>query len=297
MVWAGTAIGRGSVASRVALVFVLSLVAWVVRVPMGASPASAQVACPCSIFSVLDTPTIPAVADSQAIELGVRFRAEQDGNVLGVRFFKGGPENGGSHVGSLWGPDGTVLATATFVGETATGWQEVLFSDAVPVLAGVTYTASYHTPQGRHAVSYDYFVTARTSTPLIALASGPAGGNGVFRRGNGSIVPSETDRSANYWVDVVFEGTGPLVAIDVVAPTVTGRSPAASATNVPIASTISATFSEPIVDGSALVAATLSSGPVAGSLAYDAPTSTVTFTPAAALVPNRDLHRDGVGRA
>ena len=153
---------RGRVAYQVALVFVLSLVAWVVRVPLGASAASAQVACPCSIFSVLDTPAIPAVADSQPIELGVRFRAEQDGNVLGVRFFKGGPANGGSHVGRLRGPDGTVLAVATFVGETATGWQEVLFSEPVQVSAGVTYIASYHAPQGNYAVTYDYFVTART---------------------------------------------------------------------------------------------------------------------------------------
>ncbi len=268
-------------------VFVLSLVAWAVRVPLGASEASAQVACPCSIFTVLDTPAIPVVADSQPIELGVKFRAEQDGNVLGVRFFKGGPANGGTHVGRLRGPDGSELAVATFVGESTTGWQEVRFSEPVQVLAGVTYIASYHVPQGNYAVTHDYFVTPRLSTPLIAVASGPAGGNGVFLRGDGSLPPTQTDRSANYWVDVVFEGTGPLVNIDIVAPTVTGRSPAASATNVPRSSTISATFSEPIVGDSAQLVATSSSGTVAGSLTFDEATSTVMLTPASLLAANR----------
>ncbi len=78
------------------------------------------------------------------VELGVKFTADTDGHVSGVRFYKSAA-NTGPHTGSLWGSDGTLLATATFTGETASGWQTVTFSPAVAVTAGTTYVASYHT--------------------------------------------------------------------------------------------------------------------------------------------------------
>ena len=53
-----------------------------------------------------------------AVELGVKFRADQPGFVTGIRFYKGAG-NTGTHVGNLWTSDGTLLATATFTGETA----------------------------------------------------------------------------------------------------------------------------------------------------------------------------------
>ncbi len=61
-----------------------------------------------------------------------RFHASTDGFVTGVRFYKGAG-NGGTHVGSLWSTAGERLATATFTGESATGWQTVTFDQAVPV--------------------------------------------------------------------------------------------------------------------------------------------------------------------
>ena len=46
-------------------------------------------------------------------------------------------------VRKLMDQDGVSLATATFTNETASGWQEVLFSTPVAITAGVTYVASY----------------------------------------------------------------------------------------------------------------------------------------------------------
>ena len=55
--------------------------------------------------------------------LGVKFRSDSTGTVIGLRFYKG-TANTGTHVGQLWAADGTLLATATFTGETDSGWQQ-----------------------------------------------------------------------------------------------------------------------------------------------------------------------------
>lgn len=163
--------------------------------------------CPCSVWSASTVPSVPSVSSSRAVELGVRFRPLVDGYVLGIRFYKGAA-NTGTHTGSLWTSSGTRLATATFTGETASGWQEVRFAVPVPVTAGTTYVASYHTDVGRFARDEWYFATAGVkSWPLDALVDWVDGRNGVFRNG-ASRFPNRNDRSSNYWVDVVF-GTSP----------------------------------------------------------------------------------------
>ena len=76
-------------------------------------------------------PTNSASTDAAAVELGLKFRSSVAGAVTGVRFYKG-IGNGGTHTGSLWSATGTkLLATATFAGETATGWQTASFDKPV----------------------------------------------------------------------------------------------------------------------------------------------------------------------
>src|SRR5262245_42761603 len=149
------------------------------------------------------TPTNTSASDSSAVELGVKFQADRDGYITGVRFYKGSG-NTGTHVGNLWAADGTLLATATFTNETATGWQQVNFSSPVAIKANTTYIASYFAPGGHYAYDYYYFATSVTNGPLKALADGENGPNSVFRYGSSSGFPSSTYRSTNYWVDVVF---------------------------------------------------------------------------------------------
>ena len=64
-----------------------------------------------------------------------------------MRFYKE-PDDTGAHTGSLWSSTGQLLASGTFSGETASGWQELDFSSPVAVTAGTTYVASYHTSTG-----------------------------------------------------------------------------------------------------------------------------------------------------
>src|SRR5207249_675859 len=67
---------------------------------------------------------VPPVIDGgpdSSIELGVTFRSNTNGYITDIRFYKG-PNNTGTHVGSLWTNTGVLLARETFTAETASGW-------------------------------------------------------------------------------------------------------------------------------------------------------------------------------
>ena len=135
----------------------------------------------------------------------MRFTSDLAGVVTGVRFYKG-TSNTGTHTGSLWSATGALLATATFTGETASGWQQVSFSSPVAITAGTTYIVSYHAPVGNYAANGAYFASAGTTNgQLTALSNAAAGGNGVYVYGAGGVAPTSTYNSTNYWVDVVFQ--------------------------------------------------------------------------------------------
>ena len=82
-------------------------------------------ACPCTIWAPSATPASASVTDGIPIEVGVKFRADIDGYVTGVRFYKGSL-NTGTHTGHLWSRDGALLAEVQFSGETASGWNRRL---------------------------------------------------------------------------------------------------------------------------------------------------------------------------
>ena len=88
--------------------------------------------------------------DPNAQTSGVQFQASSSGYITGVRFYKES-DNTGAHTGSLWSSTGTLLASGTFSGETASGWQELDFSAPVAVTAGTTYVASYFSSTGHPA--------------------------------------------------------------------------------------------------------------------------------------------------
>jgi len=162
------------------------------------------------------------VDDTAAIEPGIRFVAENNGYITGVRFYKG-DGNTGTHTGSLWSSSGDRLATATFVSESATGWQYVYFSQSVPVTAGASYVVSYYAPRSHYALTGSYFTAERTRGPLSA----PGGNNGVFVYGSDAF-PSNSWSSNNYWVDPLFVGVAapgqpavPAGATTVFAPSAT----------------------------------------------------------------------------
>jgi len=57
-----------------------------------------------------------------AVELGVKFWSDVNGSITGIRFYKAST-NTDTHVANLWTSSGTLLTTAMFTGETASGWQ------------------------------------------------------------------------------------------------------------------------------------------------------------------------------
>ena len=171
------------------LMLALALGALLGQVPEPAAAAT----CPCSIFTSGQTPANPAENDTDAVELGVKFRADQAGFITGIRFYKG-TGNTGAHTGSLWSAAGARLATVTFTGETATGWQQALFASPVAVTAnttlhGLLLRAGRPVRRRRRATSRP---RASTNSPLTALANGVDGGNGVYRYGSGGGFPSST---------------------------------------------------------------------------------------------------------
>src|SRR5438105_257261 len=155
--------------------------------------------------TIWSSSTVPANVDSgdgHPLELGVRFQSDVAGYITGIRFYKAST-NTGTHLGYLWSNTGTLLASATFTSETASGWQQATFAAPVSIAANTTYVASYYAPNGHYSLDRPYFTATYNNSPLHALASGTDGPNGIyFYPGTG--FPNSTYQQSNYWVDVSF---------------------------------------------------------------------------------------------
>ena len=171
---------------------------------IGTSPASAASNAVTPEATVFDFAT-PATIDSGdvlPVELGVKFKADFNGAVTGIRFYKAAG-NTGTHIGSLWTASGTRLAQATFTNETDSGWQAVTFSSPVTITPGTTYIASYFSPNGHYSATNAGLASAIDNGLLHTIASS-ASPNGVYMYGPASVFPANTYESANYFVDVLF---------------------------------------------------------------------------------------------
>jgi hypothetical protein len=232
---------------------------------------------PSTIFGAR-APVTAAVSDTEAMELGVRFTPQTDGYITGIRFYKG-TGNTGTHTGTLWSNGGSQLATATFSGETATGWQKVTFANSVLVHANTTYVASYYAPNGHYAGDQGVFTASNfVSYPLTALRSNSEYGNGVYKEGAG--FPAGSYKDSNYFVDVMFTPSSSA------APTVLSALPLPDSTDMAVTTKPAAVFSKAINPSSLVFTVkNPSNASVAGSVAYDSTSKTATFTPAASLAP------------
>ncbi len=136
-------------------------------------------------------PADNATTDAAAVELGVKFRADTDVFVTGIRFYKG---------------TGNTVPTSAACGPPAApaGQRHVHRRDGIGLAAGhlpsahtnhgrTTYVASYYAPSGHYAADVNYFAGAATdSPPLHALRTGTDGPNGVYRYGAGGGFPTNT---------------------------------------------------------------------------------------------------------
>ena len=222
-----------------------------------------------NLFSPSDLPAVTSENDSSSVELGMRFTASSDGTITGIRFYKGAG-NTGTHTGTIWSSTGQALATVTFTGESASGWQSATFSNAVNVVAGQTYTASYHTTTGHYSDTSAYFAAPKTNGPLTAPANA-----GVYAYGGGSLFPTNTYNATNYWVDVMFQPVSQAAPVAVAdpGPTVTENTPITIAT-----STLLANDSDPNGDPLSVTAVGSASH---GTASLNAQGTEITFTPTA----------------
>jgi hypothetical protein len=175
-----------------------------------------NVNCSCSLWGSLTPPT-PDSGDTNSTEVGVKFKSDVGGNITGIRFYKS-TANTGTHIGNLWSASGTLLATATFTGESASGWQTVSFQSPVAITAGTTYVASYFAPKGHYASAPGYFYPLPSpeplgggsvdSPPLHALRNNISS-NGAYVYSSTTTFPNLTFNAENYYVDVNFLPAGP----------------------------------------------------------------------------------------
>jgi hypothetical protein len=228
-----------------------------------------------TLFGASSAPVTILASDPNAVELGVKFQATSAGRVIGVRFYKG-PQNVGTHVGNLWSASGALLATVTFATETASGWQQALFSSPVTLAIGSTYVVSYHS-SGFYSADGNYFVNALTSGPLTAPSSASSGGNGVYAYGTSSTFPTNSYNAANYWVDVAFAIAGSLGNLPPIAYNDSGF---VTQENTALAIPASALLANDTDPNGYAVSISGVSSPSNGTVTYNASTQAVTFVPA-----------------
>jgi len=135
-----------------------------------------------------------------------------------------------------------VLATVTFSGETASGWQTAKLGTPVPLQSGRWYVVSYHAPAGRYADDVDYFAEHTLTSGVLEARAG------LYAYGQQARYPSSTWRHSTYYADVLFvpridTGTiGPIQPTP--SPTTVSPSPTRStapSTSAPAPTTTAAT--------------------------------------------------------
>ncbi|MFY1698280.1 MULTISPECIES: DUF4082 domain-containing protein [unclassified Solwaraspora] len=246
-----------------------------------------------TLFETGATPQTTASGENLPVEVGLKFTPSVDGQVVGMRFYRG-PGNTGSQVGRLWPVGGGApLAEVTFPTGGGTGWQAAAFAEPVTVSAGTTYVLSYYAPNGNYAYDSGFFVSGYSRGPLSA----PSGENGIYRYGAGGGFPTETYGSANYWIDPYFLPTGGSTSptpspsptsggggAEGTAPAVSATVPTSDATAVAAQAVVSALLDADIdVPSLEFELRDAANALVAGTVAYDEATRLATFTPSAAL--------------
>jgi hypothetical protein len=242
-----------------------------------AKPPNEPGVCPCGLFDDTTTPSVLDSGDTSAVTLGMRFSANRNGTVTGVRFYKG-PANTGPHTGSLWTASGTLLAEGTFTNESTAGWQTLTFADPVPITKNTQYVVSYRTTVGHWSANMNQFAsTGLTRLPLTAPREA-----GAYTYGTG--FPGSSS-SHSYLVDVVYEKGTPTIDI-------ASQDPAPGAVSVPRGTAIRVGLTEPIQSGYSLqVDHVTSNGPVAvaGTTTLSTQGDLLTFRPSGMLPADADI--------
>ena len=154
------------------------------------------------LFSATATPSIATVNDPNPVELGVKFQAATNGSILGIEFYKS-PQNTGPHVADLWSSTGACSPPRPSPTKLRAAGNKLTFRTRLPITAGTTYVASYHT-DGNYSADRNFFASALTNGPLTAPASATAAAMGSMRTASAAYFPTNTFNATSYSVDVIF---------------------------------------------------------------------------------------------
>ncbi len=149
-----------------------------------------------SIFTS-QVPSSPDITDGVPYELGMKFRSAKAGNITAIRHFKAVSDTG-THVGRIWSSTGTLLASVTFTGESASGWQQQALTTPLSVTANTTYIVSVNIAS-HFPFTLGGLATAITNGDVSSVADGQ---NGVY--GGTGTFPSSSYQNSNYFRDIVF---------------------------------------------------------------------------------------------
>jgi hypothetical protein len=162
---------------------------------------------PFSLFSATLAPASLHLATSDGrggagpftYELGAKISVATPAQLTAIRFYKDSSETG-THVGHVWSSSGQLLASTTFTGETASGWQQQSLSSPLALQSGQTYVVS---------VGFNAFFVMTGGGLAAQITSGPLqtvadGANGVFGTA-ANLFPAGSYNSSNYFVDAVVQ--------------------------------------------------------------------------------------------
>ncbi len=182
-------------------------------------------------------PATPDGGDGNSVEVGLKFRADADGNVLGLRFYKAAT-NTGTHVGHLWSSSGTLLAV-TFTGESSSGWQQVNFAQPVAITANTTYIVSYFAPNGHYSATPMRLQGGRGRPPAACAGKRRGWPEWCVRYTSSAqgAFPTSTFSATNYWVDVLYTSSNTFA----LSGTLSGPGGAGATVSISGAETLSTT--------------------------------------------------------
>jgi hypothetical protein len=157
-------------------------------------------------------PSTPVESDTAAVTLGVKFWSAQPGTIAGIRFYRGHKASSSGYTAKLFSASGTLVASAKTAKDTCAVpcWEEVNFASPISIAANTTYVAAYYTSNGQYADDQYGLTNGATSGSLVAPASAQVGGNGIYTYSTG--FPTQAWNNSNYYVDISFTPTAPLVA-------------------------------------------------------------------------------------
>lgn len=180
--------------SIVALIIAIAVIAAGAVVFSVAAPSSAFAL---SIWGDSKPSGVHLDDDQRSAELGTAFTPAVDGSATAIRFYKVEGQRG-THLGSLWAPDGTRVATVTFANESAAGWQTAALATPVKLAAGARYVVSYRVPAGgRYATTVNF--RGKSASHALKVRHR---GSGVYSYGTSH--PRSQWRSSQYWADLSF---------------------------------------------------------------------------------------------